>query len=146
MANAIATIASTVTPYAAEFTNTEDAGAITGGGQQINVLAALSLGLIGTASPSAAQIVTLTALSPLYAGLNQAFASDAAAQAYVDQNVDLIVYNTAALGASAALYNANMTLGAGVAGNFRINAATVKAGAETFTERVRVALRQSIVR
>jgi hypothetical protein len=132
MANAIATIASTVTPYAAEFTNTEDAGAVDG--QQINVLAALTAAGFNATN------------SPLFAGLNQAFASTAAAQAYVDANVDIIVITSAAVGSSAALYNANMALGAGVAGNFRISATTVKAGAETYTERVRVALRHSIVR
>jgi hypothetical protein len=135
MANGIATISNTVTPYAAEFTNTEDGGAITIGGQQINVLAALTAAGFNATN------------SPLFAGLNQAFASTADAQAYVDANVDIIVYNTAsAVDTSVALYNANMTLGAGVAGNFRINATTVKAGAATFTERVRVALRHSIVR
>jgi hypothetical protein len=134
MANAIATIANTVTPYAAEFTNTEDAGAVSIGGQQINVLAALTAAGFTAAN------------SPLFAGLNQAFANDAAAQAYVDQNVDLIIYSTAALGASAALYSANVNAAPNTVGNFRINASTVKAAAQTYTECVRVALRQSIVR
>ena len=135
MANVIAPISGTVTPYAAEFTNTEDGGAISIGGQQINVLATLTAAGFNATN------------SPLFAGLNQAFADDAGAQAYVDANVDIIVYNTAsAVGTSVALYNANVNAAPNTVGNFRINATTVKAAGATFTERVRVALRHSIVR
>jgi hypothetical protein len=89
----------------------------------------------------------LTSTSPLFAGINAAFADQAAARAYLNANLDLIEYLTAAsVGTSATLFDANIAGGV-VAGNFRLVITAVKAAnGDTYTKKCRVALRHSIVR
>jgi hypothetical protein len=85
--------------------------------------------------------------SPLFAGLNAAFANDAAAQAYVDQNCDVISYLTASsVGTTVITFN-GIAPGGAVAGTFRLRVLGVKAAnGDTATAKARITLRHSIVR
>lgn len=89
-----------------------------------------------------------TSNSPLFAGINQAFATQADAQAYLDQNIDLITW----FSASSVTTGQSLTIFAGAlvgaaAGNIRLSVKAGKAAnGDTFTGKVRLALRHSIVR
>ena len=87
-----------------------------------------------------------TANSPLFAGVNTAFADQAAARTFLNNNLDLIEYTTAAsVGTSTTLFDANVSGAA--AGNFRLVITAVKAAnGDTYTKQCRCALRMSIVR
>jgi hypothetical protein len=97
--------------------------------------------------PSLLTAAGLTSTSPLFAGINAAFADQAAARAYLNANIDLIEYFTAAsVGTSETTYDANIAGGV-VAGNFRLVVTAVKAAnGDTYTKKCRFALRHSIVR
>jgi hypothetical protein len=79
--------------------------------------------------------------------MDVAFADQAAARAFLFQNIDLIDYTTAAsVGTGATLFDANVSA-PGVANNFRLVINSVKALAtDTYVKKCRFTLRQSIVR
>lgn len=85
--------------------------------------------------------------SPLFAGLSQPFADQAAARSYFFANIDLTDYFTASsVGTSATVFDANVSAPA-VASNFRLVVTAVKAAnGDTYTLKSRFALRHSIVR
>ena len=63
--------------------------------------------------------------SPLFSGLSQAFADQAAARTYLFANIDLINYLTASsVGTSTTVFDANI-VGGVVASNFRLVVTTV---------------------
>ena len=115
----------------------------------------LNISEAGTAA--AAETVDILALltalgfnagnSPLFAGLSQAFADQAAARSYLFANIDLTDYFTASsVGTSATVFDANI-VGGVVANNFRLVITAVKAAnGDTYTLKSRFALRHSIVR
>ena len=132
MASTATAITNTITPYAVDINVGE-----TGGGAALidfDVLAALTAAGFTAAN------------SPLFAGLNFAFASDADAQAYVDRNCDLISYLTAASASTVSITFNGVAPGGAVAGTFRLRVLGVKAAAETATGKCRITLRHSIVR
>jgi hypothetical protein len=85
--------------------------------------------------------------SPLLDGMDQAFADQAAARAWLFANVDLIEYSTAAsVATSETLYDANISGGV-VANNFRLVVTSVKAAnGDTYTKKCRLAFRHSIIK
>ncbi len=89
----------------------------------------------------------LTTASPLLDGMDQAFADQAAARAWLFANVDLIEYSTAAsVATSETLYDANISGGV-VANNFRLVITSVKAAnGDTYTKKCRLAFRHSIIK
>jgi hypothetical protein len=115
----------------------------------------LNISEAGTAA--AAETVDILALltalgfnagnSPLFAGLSQAFADQAAARSYLFANIDLTDYFTASsVGTSGTVFDANI-VGGVVANNFRLVITAVKAAnGDTYTLKSRFALRHSIVR
>jgi hypothetical protein len=133
MASTTAITAGTTTPYATLLVIDEAANAVNP--ETVNILALL-----------AAEGLT-AANSPLYAGLSAAFADQAAARAYLYQNIDLIEYFIAdSTGTASTLYDANVSAPA-TAGNFRLVITGVKAAnGDTYTKKCRFTLRHSIVR
>lgn len=135
MASTTTLTAGTTTPYATLLNIAEGGSAVNP--ETVDILALLA----------AAGLTTTN--SPLYAGLNAAFADQAAARAYLFANIDLIEYFTAlpvATATSETLYDANVSAPA-VAGNFRLVITGVKAAnGDTYTKKCRFALRHSIVR
>ena len=133
MASTTTLTAGTTTPYAS-LLNIDEAGTAAAA-ENVNVPALLAAaGLTATNSP-------------LFAGINVAFADQAAARTYLNANIDLIEYFTAAsVSTSETTYDANI-VGGVVAGNFRLVVTTVKAAnGDTYTKKCRLALRHSIVR
>jgi hypothetical protein len=133
MASTATAVANTATPYAVDINVGEDG--LAAAPINFDVLAALTAAGFNATN------------SPLFAGLNAPFANAAAAQAYLDQNCDLISYFTASsVGTTTITYNGTAPGGA-VAGTFRLTINGVKAaGADTATGKCRITLRHSIVR
>jgi hypothetical protein len=133
MASVTTLTASTTTPYAT-LLNIAEAGTA-GAAETVDLIALLT----------AAGLTAGT--SPLLDGMDQAFADQAAARAWLFQNVDLMEYFSAAsVGTSETLYDANISGGV-VANNFRLVITAVKAlNTDTYTKKCRLALRMSIVR
>jgi len=133
MASTTTLTAGTTTPYAS-LLDIAEAGTAAAG-ESVNLPA-----LLAAAGLTAAN-------SPLFAGINAAFADQTAARAFLFQNLDLIEYYTAAsVSTSETLYDANIAGGV-VAGNFRLVITAVKAAnGDTYTKKCRCALRMSVVR
>jgi hypothetical protein len=134
MASSTNLTASTTTPYATLLNVDETNGAAAA--ETVDLVALLALAGLTNAN------------SPLFAGLNQAFSSQANAQAYLDQNVDLMTWFTASnVTTGQSLTIAAAALVGTAAGNFRLSIKGGKAAnTDTYTGKVRVALRHSIVR
>jgi len=123
----------TATPYAV-LLNVAEAGSAAGT-ETVDIINLLTLAGLTAAN------------SPLFAGCNAAFASQALAQAFLDENVDLITWFTA----SGVTTGQSLTITAAVsgasAGNLRLSVKGGKAAnGDTFTGKVRFTLRHSIVR
>lgn len=133
MASTTTLTAGTTTPYAS-LLNIDEAGTASAA-ENVNLPALLA----------AAGLTTTN--SPLFAGINKAFADQADARAFLNANLDLIEYYTASsVATSETLYDANI-VGGVVAGNFRLVVTAVKAAnGDTYTKKCRCALRMSIVR
>jgi hypothetical protein len=133
MASTTTLTAGTTTPYAS-LLDIAEAGTAAAG-ESVNL-------------PSLLAAAGLTATnSPLFAGINAAFADQTAARNFLFQNLDLIEYYTAAsVATSETTYDANIAGGV-VAGNFRLVITAVKAAnGDTYTKKCRCTLRHSIVR
>jgi len=133
MASTTTLTAGTTTPYAT-LLNIAEAGTA-GAAETVDIIALLTAAGLTAAN------------SPLFDGIDQAFADQAAARAWLFANVDLIEYFTASsAGGSETLYDANISGGV-VANNFRLVITAVKAAnADTYTKKCRFALRMSVVR
>lgn len=133
MASTTTLIAGTTTPYAS-LLNIDEANTASAA-ENVNLPALLA----------AAGLTSLN--SPLFAGINKAFADQADARAFLNANLDLIEYYTASsVSTSETTYDANI-VGGVVAGNFRLVVTAVKAAnGDTYTKKCRCALRMSIVR
>jgi hypothetical protein len=133
MASTTTLTAGTTTPYAT-LLNVAEAGTAAAA-ETVDIIALLTAAGLTAAN------------SPLIDGIDQAFADQAAARAWLFANVDLIEYSTAAsVATSETLYDANISGGV-VANNFRLVITAVKAAnADTYTKKCRFALRHSIVR
>jgi hypothetical protein len=133
MASTTTLTAGTTTPYAT-LLNIAEAGTAAAT-ETVDILALLTAAGLTAAN------------SPLFAGLSQAFADQAAARSYLFANIDLTDYFTASsVGTSATVFDANVSVGA-VANNFRLAVTAVKAAnGDTYTLKSRFALRHSIVR
>jgi hypothetical protein len=134
MASNTTLTASTTTPYATLLNVDETNGAAAA--ETVDIVALLTGAGLTNAN------------SPLFAGLNQAFASVATAQAYLNENVDLMTWFTASnVTTGQSLTIAATTLVGTGAGNIRIAIKGGKAAnTDTYTGMVGVALRHSIVR
>jgi len=133
MASTTTLTAGTTTPYAS-LLNISEAGTASAA-ETVDIIALLT----------AAGFTAAT--SPLLDGLDAAFADQAAARAFLFQNIDIIDYTTAAsVGTGATLFDANVSA-LGVANNFRLVINSVKALAtDTYVRKCRFTLRHSIVR
>jgi hypothetical protein len=133
MASTTTLTAGTTTPYAT-LLNVAEAGTA-GAAETVDIVALLTAAGLTIAN------------SPLFSGLSQAFANQAAARTYLFANIDLMDYFTASsVGTSATVFDADI-VGGVVAGNFRLVITAVKAAnADTYTLKSRFALRHSIVR
>lgn len=133
MASTTTLTAGTTTPYAT-LLNVAEAGTAAAA-ETVDVLVLLAAAGLTIAN------------SPLFSGLSQAFANQAAARTYLFANIDLMDYLTASsVGTSATVFDADVSAPA-VAGNFRLVITAVKAAnADTYTLKGRFALRHSIVR
>lgn len=134
MASATTLTASTTTPYAT-LLNVNEAGTAVGL-ETVDIIALLTAAGLTAAN------------SPLMAGLTQAFANQAAAQAYLDQNIDLLtwVWDAAVTIPVGIRLNANVSAPA-VANNFRLEVRGSKTNnADAYQTKVRFTLRHSIVR
>lgn len=133
MASTTTLTAGTTTPYAT-LLNIAEAGTA-GAAETVDIVA-----LLAAAGLTAAN-------SPLFDGIDQAFANQAAARAWLFANVDIIDYFTAAsAGSATAVFDADI-VGGVVANNFRLVITAVKAqNTDTYTVKSRFALRHSIVR
>lgn len=133
MASTTTLTAGTTTPYAT-LLNVAEAGTAAAA-ETVDVLVLLAAAGLTIAN------------SPLFSGLSQAFANQAAARTYLFANIDLIDYLTAiSAGSAATVFDADVSAPA-VVGNFRLVITAVKAqNVDTYTLKSRFALRHSIVR